>query len=362
MNRHFVAVSAVVTLALPLLFAGWQAGAEQDVAIEPPSSGAPTWSEVLQRSARQSDRMSYRAGMIIVNLSAGGPHLTEVQLARAPGGNLQLGRAESWLVGRDANQSFFVDEAAGHLLDLGQVEQLKVGLGDVSRKYDVELVGEAELDSGRSYVLVFRTAGDERAHERLFVHRDTGLVVRRETYSNGAPVRVVTLTDLQIDPAPAITPPMEEASEFGPRENLSADGIETLSAAGWDVPQELPGGFSLAGSYAVTASESGAVHLVYSDGLYLLSVYEQPGHMAADAIDGATPFGHRGMYVYRWPGSEPERMVWSGAGRTFTAVTDAPPETALTALAALPADPPDRFRDRLGRGFVRIGRWIWPFD
>ncbi len=67
-------------------------------------------------------------------------------------------------------------------------------------------------------------------------------------------------------------------------------------------------------------------------------------------------------HVYRWPGSEPERMVWTGDGKTFTAISDAPYDQVLAAVGGFPNDPPGGLVDRMTRGVTRVARWVWPFD
>lgn len=363
MTPRALAAAAALVFALPLVLAQARAQAEGDIEVRPFADGTFSWTEVLQDSAVRSAARAYSARMLVVNLAPGGPHLTEVELRQGPGGRLQVGRAESWLVGRGGSQSFFLDADAGQLLQLGRVERVDVGLQDVANKYDVDVTGRADLDSGPALAVTFTEREGGSLRERLFVDDATGIVVRRETYqADGRPVRVVALAELDVEGVRLDMPAPPEAVELGHREPLSERGIDTLGVTGWDVPRHLPGGFDLAAGFALPASDGGAIHLVYSDGLYVLSLYELHGHMAPEAVDDAVAYRSGDMHVYRWPGSEPERMVWTGAGRTFTAVTDAPMDTALQAIAALPSDPPDRFRDRLGRGFARIGRWLWPFD
>lgn len=363
MTTRELAAAAALVVALPLVLVQAGAGADDQIVVRPFEDDAFDWTEVLAESAVRASVHPYGARMLIVNLAPGGPHLAEVELRQGPGGRMQVGRTASWLVGRDGDESFFFDSDAGQLLQLGQVERVDVGLQDVARKYDGQVVGRTQLDTGPALVITFTQRDTGMLRERLFVDDGSGLVVRRETYdAQERPVRVVVLTDLDVQSVNLDIPTEPEAIEFGHSEPLSDRGIETLAVTGWDVPRQLPGDFRLAAGFALPASDGGAIHLVYTDGLYVLSLYEQHGHMAQEATADAVAYRSDGMHVYRWPGSEPERMVWSGEGMTFTAVTDAPMDTALQAIAALPSDPPDRFRDRLGRGFTRIGGWLWPFD
>ena len=111
-----------------------------------------------------------------------------------------------------------------------------------------------------------------------------------------------------------------------------------MAGHGWDVPTTVGPGFELRAGF--TVDDGAAVQLVYSDGLYTLSVYEQPGHVDVHALDGAVRSDRDGIPVYRWPGAEPERMVWNGDGHTFTAVTDAPADVLMDAVGDLPTTPP----------------------
>ena len=143
---------------------------------------------------------------------------------------------------------------------------------------------------------------------------------------------------------------------------LSAEGLRILDETGWAVPEELPGGFQLRAGYATPEAGGASLHLVYTDGLYTVSVYEQVGRLDRSSVDGATEVRTADLHVWRWPGSEPERVVWSGEDLTFTAISDAPVDAVLEAVAGLPADRPTGVRRRLARGVRRVGGWLWPFD
>ncbi|MBW3659741.1 MAG: hypothetical protein KY457_13965, partial [Actinobacteria bacterium] len=67
-------------------------------------------------------------------------------------------------------------------------------------------------------------------------------------------------------------------------------------------------------------------------------------------------------HVWRWPGSEPERMVWTGEGRTFTVVSDAPFDQVMAAVQGFPNDVPGGVWTRMERGIGRVAGWLWPFD
>ncbi len=272
-----------------------------------------------------------------------------------------------WLIARDDTSALYRDDEAGRLLRLSQVQSLPFTLPEVGRAYDITVAGRATLKTGPAVAVVFTRDGVRR--ERLFVDDTTGLVVRRETYDMaGDPVRVTALTGIRVidvdsaegrteDPAAVDT---DGTDVLGRRTRLSPDEVHDVAGHDWRVPITVGAGFELRAGYQVGGGE--AVQLVYSDGLYTLSVFEQPGHVDGDSLTGAVHDEMDGIPVYRWPGAEPERMVWNGDGSTFTAVTDAPPDVLMGAVADLPHDMAPSVPTRMRRGLTRLGGWLWPFD
>jgi hypothetical protein len=137
---------------------------------------------------------------------------------------------------------------------------------------------------------------------------------------------------------------------------ISRRGVHILRDVGWIVPESLPQGFMLVDAFAIGEGDGSSLHLLYSDGLYALSVYEQEGRLnvASATEQGAERVTLGGMEVLRWPGGEPATYLWSGEGMTFTVVTDAPPDAVAAALSAFPAERQASIVDRLRRGAVRV--------
>ena len=316
-----------------------------------------TWREVLDRAVAATGT-AFEASMVVVSLGGDGPGVTEVEVRRDAEGDLSVESAESWLIARDGNGAAYRGDDADQIVRLGQVAALPFTMHEVDRAYDVEVVGRAELRTGEAAAVAFRRGGVLR--ERMFVDDATGLVVRRETYDGtGAPVRVTALTEVRV--VDVEVREMESAGDpaLGERTRLAPHRVREMDGHGWDVPTTIGDGFELRAGFAVDGDA--AVQLVYSDGLYTLSVLEQPGRVDAASLDGAVRDERDGIPVYRWPGVEPERMVWNGDGHTFTAVTDAPADVLLGAVADLPHDPAPSMPTRIKRGFARLGGWLWPF-
>lgn len=351
-----VLATAVATATL-LTAPGQAATPGEGPALEPVGDDT-TWQEVLGRAVTATVT-GFEASMVVVSLGEDGPGVTEVELRKDTDGSLRVAAADTWLIASDGASAMFRDEAGGDLVRLGQVQSLPFTLPEVRRNYRIDVVGRAGLLTGPAVALAF-LRGDV-LRERLFVDDATGLVVRRETYDGaGAPVRVMALTELRVTDRDMRT--MEAAGDaaLGDRERLSPAEVRELAGHGWEVPVTVGDGFELRAGFAVDAGA--AVQLLYSDGLYTLSVLEQPGRVDPDALDGAVRSERDGIPVYRWPGVEPERMVWNGGAHTFTAVTDAPADILMAAIDDLPHDQAPGLTTRLHRGLSRIGTLLWPFD
>ncbi len=320
---------------------------------------------VLERAMHATDDLSYTADMVIVALAEDGPQVTDLTVHRSRDGHLQVGRSEAWLLDVDGASTVFHD-GAGDPLQFGQVNALPFAMYSAIQAYDVTIDGAADLDTGPSLAVAFRRDG--RLRERLYVDAATDLVVRRETYGmDGTPDRVVALTAIDASRADEadLGAPMALATEpsvrapTAARRHVDRDEIDAAAGDAYEVPMTLPDGFDLRAGFVI--EEFDALQLVFSDGLYTLSVYDQPGRVDTSSLHGAVVQHVDGMVIHRWPGAEPERMVWSGAGHTFTAVSDAPSDVVLHAVSVLPHESPPSIGQRLMRGFGRIGDTLWPF-
>jgi sigma-E factor negative regulatory protein RseB len=121
----------------------------------------------------------------------------------------------------------------------------------------------------------------------------------------------------------------------------------------------LPGGLSLFTGARTTTSTGGVLDLGYSDGLSVVSVFEQRGDLAAKLAgwQRITVDGHV-IYV-----TEPDQrsFTWSSQGMVYTVMADAPVQTVNAVVGALPHDTPPGFWQRMSRGFVRLASWVNPF-
>jgi len=139
---------------------------------------------------------------------------------------------------------------------------------------------------------------------------------------------------------------------------LSRRQLLALRSRGWLVPSALPGGLSLF-TGAETQADTGAVlDLGYSDGLSMVSVFEQRGKLPA-RLPGWRKTKTGGHVVFVLP--DQRSLTWSGHGMVFTMVADAPSQSVDAAVGALPHDGPTGFWKRMSRGLVRVASWVNPF-
>jgi sigma-E factor negative regulatory protein RseB len=149
------------------------------------------------------------------------------------------------------------------------------------------------------------------------------------------------------------------ASPQGPwTDPFSRRQLLALRDGGWQVPADLPDGLSLF-TGAKTQADSGAVlDLGYSDGLSMVSVFEQRGKLPA-TLPGWRKTKAGGHVVFALP--DQRSLTWAGHGMVFTMVADAPSQTVDAAVRALPHDGPAGFWKRMSRGLGRVASWVNPF-
>ena len=234
--------------------------------------------------------------------------------------------------------------------------------------YLVAYAGSGSADNRTAQVVeAWRADGSIAA--RFWLDDATKLPLEREVFDTAAHV---IGQDVFIDvsfaelrerrrsrPRPSRPAPGSRPSPQGPwTDPLSRRQLLALRDGGWQVPAELPGGLSLF-TGAKTQADTGAVlDLGYSDGLSMVSVFEQRGKLPA-TLPGWRKTKAGGHVVFALP--DQRSLTWAGHGMVFTMVADAPSQTVDAAVGALPHDGPAGFWKRMSRGLVRVASWVNPF-
>ena len=198
-------------------------------------------------------------------------------------------------------------------------------------KYVTTEPGDVPRGAGRTtWVVELHHKG--RLLERLYLDKETGLLLQREQFDvSRTVVRSLAFESLTVgDPgAPLADPPA--TANHAPKA-VAAERLGRSAVA----PGTLGDGYERMGVYR----DGSVVHVLYSDGVYDLSVFQQPGRLRRSDVP---PSGERVVvgsatgWRYPWPGGQ--LVVWSSGGKVFTAVSDAPADQVLAAARSMPPTP-----------------------
>jgi sigma-E factor negative regulatory protein RseB len=202
---------------------------------------------------------------------------------------------------------------------------------------------------------------------RFWLDDATKLPLEREVFDSAAHVIgrdvFIDVSFAKQGPTPAESAPAGARASAVPQgpwtEPLSHAELLALRARGWLVPAALPGGLSLFTGAETEASTGTVLDLGYSDGLSVVSVFEQRGNLAA-RLAGWRKTTVDGHVVFV---AEPDQrsMTWSSRGMVYTVMADAPAQTVDAVVGVLPHDRPPGFWKRMSRGMVRLASWVNPF-
>lgn len=168
--------------------------------------------------------------------------------------------------------------------------------------------------------------------ERIYLDTETDLLLERDQYDReGEVVRRLAFESLTIGkPAEPPSPPRSPA-QHAP-DQIRPDRLRSAAAA----PETLADGYQRMGIY----KSDSVLHVLYSDGVYDLSLFQQQGRLRRSDLPGrGERVSVRGATGWRYPWPGGQLVVWSTGGRVFTAVSDAPVDQVLTAVRSLPKVP-----------------------
>lgn len=177
--------------------------------------------------------------------------------------------------------------------------------------------------------------------ERLALDPATGLVLSREQLGpDGSLLRQVRFETIRLSGVAKPVPPASvRVHRPGPAE------VGDLPAP-YRAPRQLEGGYRRLGAYW----REGVLHVLYSDGLYRLSVFQHLRSLDATrpparAEDIALAGGEARRWA--WPGGSV--VTWTAGEATYTVVGDGPPAEVLDAARSLPRPRPLSAAQRLLR-------------
>jgi hypothetical protein len=243
--------------------------------------------------------------------------------------------------------------------------------------YVVSYAGAASANKRAAQVVeAWRSDGSLAA--RFWIDTETSLPIERQVFDPSARITNEDYFNIvQIGMSATPLPPSTggplastEATEgFAPAAQASTQPawsfpmarakLLAFGQAGWKVPAALPDGLTLF-TGGVTSLKSGIVlDLSYSDGLYVVTVFEQRGKLATKLV-GWQRAKVGGRIVYTVAPAQ-RLLTWAGGGVVYTVIADAPNPTVAKVVKTLPYDKPTGFWKRMSRGLSRLASLMNPF-
>jgi sigma-E factor negative regulatory protein RseB len=309
---------------------------------------------LLSRAARACSTMTYQGEEMLGDWGQAGLATSVVEVWHAAGG-VTLAQAAAAAPPWPGEVPHIVAPAP-YLGGQALVGSVMLGMSPrlvalLSANYQVAAVGWGQVAGRMARVITARRHGKLAA--RFWLDKATMLPLRRETFDGRghmASDAMFTALAMGADAAgaPAGTVPRQWVTTRPAR----------LRAKGWALPGPLPDDLALLGAREGSTAAGPVVDLDYSDGLSLVSVFLQRGHLRSRP-PGWSRVALGGSPVYT-DYSDGQTFVWSAQGFVYTLVAAAPPRTVAQVVAALPHNGSPGLLARLGHGLHRLVSWLIP--
>jgi hypothetical protein len=289
----------------------------------------------LDEARRAMENLEF-TGTVRVTWIEGGARRSEVVRVRAANGSVHVDGPGDVLSSEQGRSSALNDR--WRLLWFGTGSQMDEA-PPMARKYSVRDEGPTEIAGRSGDAVVIVTGG--RVRERVTIDDATHLILARAQYdADGRLVHESRFTRLAVQPS--ITPHAKVAVDGRGRDLDHVD-------APYRAPGRLADGYARLGTFR----RGDATQVLYSDGLYTLSVFEQPGHLDRDdigvgALTAVTVGDDWSGWSRAWPGGQV--VTWQAGPLVYTVVGDAPLAEVLEVAGSLPEPAPLSAGQRVLRG------------
>jgi sigma-E factor negative regulatory protein RseB len=234
---------------------------------------------------------------------------------------------------------------------LGMSRRLVTLLG---ANYRLSPGGAGQVAGRPARLVTARRPGGSLA-AKFWLDNATDLPLRRQTFDeSGAVVSDVSFTRLQFGAAAVSRLPGAAAAPW--RDIMAAAQLTALRGRGWPLPGPLPGKLTLLSAREDTTGAGPVIDLDYSDGLSVVSVFLQRGHLPP-ALSGWAEVALQGHRVYI-DDADGHSLAWSARGFVYTVIAEAPRQTVGQVVSALPHDSPPGIMDRIRQGAHRLTSWL----
>jgi sigma-E factor negative regulatory protein RseB len=370
--RSALLLAAVLAMAVPSLLAT-ACSSQTAASPEAPASGATTaaatrapgrWAgsvlaaRLLTQAAQAAVVNSYQGEEIVSHWSTSGDSELMSDIWHVSGGQTITRTLASGLY--SSSEPYLSSDTDGQWPEgvLGVTTQLVRLL----EAHYIVVYGGPGSAGNRTAQIVEAWRGDGSLAARFWLDDATGLPLEREVFDSDEHVISEDLfVNVRLEnQTPVAAPAGGPADPQGPWTTpLAARQLLALRAHGWLVLPQLPGSLSLFTGAQTQTSAGTVLDLGYSDGLSVISLFEQRGNLAAK-LAGWQKVTVAGHVVYA---AQPDQrsLTWSSRGMVYTVMADAPAQTVDDVIGALPHDGPPGFWKRMSRGFARLASWANPF-
>jgi hypothetical protein len=311
-------------------------------------NGDPAAVGLLRRAASAGAQLAYEGRTYVAEIGPSGTSASTVDVVHRPGAGTSV---VVQTVGAADDIEWIPDGGVGL-----PIASVRVGNSAAISETDLLLlnyrivVAGSGVIAGRttSVAQALRTDGSVAA--RFEFDKLTGLMLSRDIYGTGH----LTATFLAIrfgtpdDPVPT--------TAVGQPPEVDAKALALLRTKGWVCRDALPGGFALFQVRRENYDGHPALHLVYSDGLIAMSLFQQTGHLDPSSLTGFSQ-GLAGGPTVWWRNGQPNERVWQSGGLVVTVMGDVPIGALVDVVSVIPGgriDDGHRVTDRLRRGVTRV--------
>lgn len=279
----------------------------------------------MVRALDAADSVSYRGVQTFRASSGGRDYSALVQVQADPGDGTRMRLLDR--SGQQVGDAFTADSATPRIVDGTALDLLE-------RNYT--LAGWAGGRAAGRSATVVEAQRSGRPVARWWVDEESGLVLARSSFDrSGRTVMEVGFTSLRISRSNALLENLPRQLVLPSTSNvMTLSMAPTLGSQGWVCRDQL-GGLSLVRLRSDHPVAPATVHLVYSDGVATVSVFEQRGALTAP------PQGSRwdaALGAYRVDGTS-RLASWQSGDTVFTVVTDGSSELLASAVGSLPHEP-----------------------
>lgn len=342
-----VVVAGVLALALALPWSPSPSPAPS-AAPSPTATLSPDARAVLQLAVTGARTVDYEGTQQVTVRGRHGVAVGTVKVAR--GGDQMVIESEpaqgapGWVVVQDGSRRSSMGLNGGSaVVSEAELSVTIEPAGDVAQllqKYAVVLEGTVQMLQRSAWVLRIERSSDLRLIERWTVDAATGLILQRQSFDDrGQLERSITFTSVQepfTPPSADLSPPVKTPAptlDFYPQAQVSSFARRV------GLPAALPGGYRLRAGASFPAGRTRVDQLVYSDGLEVVSLFQQPGALSRSSI----PAGARRIVLARESGyiweTFPRGAAWQAGANTDTLVGASPSDEFQSIANALPQGP-----------------------